>query len=146
MAWRTAGTVGPLILIRARRSPRSDPAAASARQPKNHRQEKDARTIALRFCERLGGQFRRPTHHFGMKAHVGVDANSELTHTTGVTSGNVPDAKVMDRLCVRNLLTRPVLVSGLSAPLARGCSYWDENAKARDRICPACRHALADWL
>ena len=28
----------------------------------------------------------------------------------------------------------------------RGCPYWNENAKARDRVCPACRYALADWL
>ena len=36
--------------------------------------------------------------YFGMKAHVGVDASSGLVHTVGVTSGNVHDAKVMDRL------------------------------------------------
>jgi hypothetical protein len=33
-----------------------------------------------------------------MKAHVGVDASSGLVHTAGVTSGNVHDTKVMDRL------------------------------------------------
>src|SRR6476661_5780719 len=32
------------------------------------------------------------------KAHVGVDAISGLVHTAGVTSGNVHDAKLMDRL------------------------------------------------
>ena len=36
--------------------------------------------------------------YFGMKAHVGVDAISGLVHTAGVTSGNVHDAKLMDRL------------------------------------------------
>src|SRR6266576_3898540 len=36
--------------------------------------------------------------HFGMKAHIGVDAKSGLVHTAGVTSGSVHDAKVMDRL------------------------------------------------
>jgi IS5 family transposase len=36
--------------------------------------------------------------HFGMKAHIGVDASSGLVHTTGVTSGSVHDAAVMDRL------------------------------------------------
>jgi IS5 family transposase len=36
--------------------------------------------------------------YFGMKAHVGVDASSGLVHTAGMTSGNVHDAKVMDRL------------------------------------------------
>ena len=36
--------------------------------------------------------------HFGMKAHIGVDAESGLVHTAGVTTGKVHDAKVMDRL------------------------------------------------
>ena len=36
--------------------------------------------------------------YFGMKAHVGVDADSGLVHTAGVTTGKVHDAKVMDRL------------------------------------------------
>jgi IS5 family transposase len=36
--------------------------------------------------------------YFGMKAHVGVDAESGLVHTAGVTAGSVHDAKVMDRL------------------------------------------------
>ena len=36
--------------------------------------------------------------YFGMKAHVGVDAISGLVHTAGVTSDNVHDAKLMDRL------------------------------------------------
>ena len=36
--------------------------------------------------------------HFGMKAHIGVDASSGLVHMAGVTSGSVHDATVMDRL------------------------------------------------
>jgi IS5 family transposase len=36
--------------------------------------------------------------HFGMKAHIGVDAKSGLVHTAGATTGKVHDAKVMDRL------------------------------------------------
>ncbi len=36
--------------------------------------------------------------YFGMKAHIVVDAESGLVHTSGVTTGNVHDAKVMDRL------------------------------------------------
>src|SRR5262245_8460043 len=36
--------------------------------------------------------------HFGMKAHISVDAKSGLVHTAGVTSGSVHDAKVMHRL------------------------------------------------
>ena len=33
-----------------------------------------------------------------MKAHIGVDARSELVHTVGVTSGSVHDANVMEHL------------------------------------------------
>jgi transposase, IS5 family len=36
--------------------------------------------------------------YFGVKAHVGVDAQSGLVHTAGVTTGSVHDAKVMHRL------------------------------------------------
>jgi IS5 family transposase len=36
--------------------------------------------------------------YFGMKAHVGVDAESGLVHTAGVTTGKVHDAKVMANL------------------------------------------------
>jgi IS5 family transposase len=36
--------------------------------------------------------------YFGMKAHIGVDAQSGLVHTAGVTTGKVHDARVMHRL------------------------------------------------
>ena len=36
--------------------------------------------------------------YFGMKTHVGVDAESGLVHTAGVTTGKVHDAKVMANL------------------------------------------------
>jgi IS5 family transposase len=36
--------------------------------------------------------------YFGMKAHIGVDAESGLVHTAGVTTGSVHDVKVMDNL------------------------------------------------
>jgi len=36
--------------------------------------------------------------YFGMKVHIGVDAQSGLVHTAGVTTGSVHDAKVMDHL------------------------------------------------
>lgn len=36
--------------------------------------------------------------YFGMKAHIGVDAESGLVHTAGVTTGSVHDARVMDNL------------------------------------------------
>jgi IS5 family transposase len=49
------------------------------------------REFHVRFCERLRGKFLRPTHHFGMKAHIGVDAESGLVHTVRSTAGNVND-------------------------------------------------------
>lgn len=36
--------------------------------------------------------------YFGMKAHIGVDAQSGLVHTARMTTGRVHDAKVMDQL------------------------------------------------
>jgi IS5 family transposase len=36
--------------------------------------------------------------YFGIKAHIGVDAQSGLVHTAGMTAGSVHDAKVMDNL------------------------------------------------
>lgn len=38
------------------------------------------------------------TWHFGMKAHISVDAQSGLVHTVGVTTAKTHDAKVVDRL------------------------------------------------
>lgn len=38
------------------------------------------------------------TWHFGMKAHIGVDAKSGLIHTVGVTTAKTHDAKVIDQL------------------------------------------------
>jgi len=40
--------------------------------------------------------------YFGMKAHMGVDAQSGLVHTAGVTTGSVNDAKVMDELILED--------------------------------------------
>ncbi len=36
--------------------------------------------------------------HFGMKAHISVDAKSGLIHTVGVTTAKTHDAKVTDKL------------------------------------------------
>ncbi len=49
------------------------------------------RECHVRFCERLRGQFLRPTHHFGMKAHIGVDLDSGLVYTVLTTPANVND-------------------------------------------------------
>lgn len=49
------------------------------------------RECHVRFCERLGGRFPGSTYHFGMKAHIGVDADSGLVHTVLGTAANVND-------------------------------------------------------
>lgn len=56
------------------------------------------RECHVRFCERLRGQFSRPTHHFGMKAHIGVDATSGLVHTVVGTAANISDINVAGSL------------------------------------------------
>ena len=56
------------------------------------------RECHVRFCERLRGQFPRPTHHFGMKVHIGVDSQSGLIHSASVTSGNVHDSHELPNL------------------------------------------------
>ena len=51
------------------------------------------RECHVRFCERLRGKFLRPTHLFGMKAHIGVDADSGLVHTVTTTAANEADVE-----------------------------------------------------
>ncbi|MDI4043193.1 IS5 family transposase, partial [Pseudomonas aeruginosa] len=56
------------------------------------------RECHVRFCERLRGQFPRPTHHFGMKAHIGADSESGLVHSVVGTAANVADVTQVDQL------------------------------------------------
>ena len=49
------------------------------------------RECHVRFCESLGAQFPGATHHFGMKAHIGVDADSGVVHSVVGTTANVSD-------------------------------------------------------
>ena len=56
------------------------------------------RECHVRFCERLRGQFPRPTHHFGMNAHIGVDDESGLVHSVVGTAANVADVTQVDKL------------------------------------------------
>src|ERR1700761_7343635 len=70
------GTIVDATLIAASPSTKN---AAGQRDPEMHSSKK-------------GNQW-----HFGMKAHIGVDASSGLVHTAGVTSGNVHDTTGMDR-------------------------------------------------
>lgn len=56
------------------------------------------RECHVRFCERLRGQFLRPTHHFGMKAHSGVDERTGRVHSVLATAANEADVTQVDRL------------------------------------------------
>lgn len=56
------------------------------------------RECHVRFCERLRGQFLWPTHHFGMKAHIGADAESGLVHHVHGTAANVADVTEVAQL------------------------------------------------
>ena len=62
---------------------------AASPSTKNRQQKRDPEMSS----SKKGNQW-----YFGMKAHVGVDAESGLVHTAGVTTGKVHDAKVMYRL------------------------------------------------
>jgi transposase, IS5 family len=56
------------------------------------------RECHVRFYERLRGKFPRPTHHFGMKAHVGVDSKTKVIHSVVATAANVADCTVLPDL------------------------------------------------
>jgi IS5 family transposase len=56
------------------------------------------RECHVRFCERLRGKFLRPTHHHGLKAHIGSDADSGITHTLVTTAANTADLNVAHAL------------------------------------------------
>ena len=62
---------------------------AASPSTKNREQKRDPEMSS----SKKGNQW-----YFGMKAHVGVDAESGLVHTAGVTTGKVHDAKVMANL------------------------------------------------
>jgi transposase, IS5 family len=56
------------------------------------------RECHVRFCERLGVGLPGPTHHFGMKLHIGVDSQSGLAHSAVVTAANVHDKHPLPQL------------------------------------------------
>ena len=62
---------------------------AASPSTKNREQKRDPEMSS----SKKGNQW-----YFGMKAHVGVDAESGLVHTAGVTTGKVHDAKVIANL------------------------------------------------
>lgn len=56
------------------------------------------RECHVRFYERLKVKFLGPTHHFGMKLHIGVSSQSGLVHSAVVTPANVNDKHPLPQL------------------------------------------------
>ena len=56
------------------------------------------RECHVRICERLEVKLLRPTRHFGMKAHVGVDSKTKMIHSVVATAANVADSTVLPEL------------------------------------------------
>ena len=56
------------------------------------------RECHVRFCERLRGKIPRSTHHFGMKAHIGVDSRTKVIHAVAATAANIHDAHLLPDL------------------------------------------------
>jgi IS5 family transposase len=56
------------------------------------------RECHVRFCERLRGKFPRPTHHFGLKAHIGVDSKRGVVHSVCTSAASVADKHMLPDL------------------------------------------------
>ena len=56
------------------------------------------RECRVRFCERLRGKCLRPTHLFGIKAHIGVDSRTKIIHAVAATGANVHDSTCLPDL------------------------------------------------
>ena len=56
------------------------------------------RECHVRFCERLRVRFPGPTHHFGMKAHIGADSKEGIVHSVATTAASVADKHMLPDL------------------------------------------------
>lgn len=79
--------------------------------------------------------------HFGMKAHVGVDADTKLVHTVVATAANVADSKVLGEL----LHGDEQAVWGDQAYQGQAAVLAERAPKAEDRICRRWRSKLQVW-
>ena len=79
--------------------------------------------------------------HFGMKAHVGVDADTKLVHTVAATAANVADSKMLSDL----LHGEEEAVWGDQAYQGQGAVLAERAPKAEDRICRRWRSKLQVW-
>jgi len=79
--------------------------------------------------------------HFGMKAHVGVDADTKLVHSVEATAANVADSKMLDAL----LHGEETAVWGDQAYQGQASVLAEHAPKAEDRICRRWRSKLQVW-
>lgn len=79
--------------------------------------------------------------HFGMKAHVGVDADTKLVHTVEATAANVADSKMLATL----LHGEETAVWGDQAYQGQGAVLAEHAPQAEDRICRRWRSKLQVW-
>ena len=56
------------------------------------------RECHVRICERLEARLLRPTRHFGMKAHIGVDSKEGIVHSVCSTAASVSDVHLLPDL------------------------------------------------
>lgn len=79
--------------------------------------------------------------HFGMKAHVGVDADTKLVHSVEATAANVADSKMLGAL----LHGEETAVWGDQAYQGQASVLAEHAPKAEDRICRRWRSKLQVW-
>ncbi|MDR3734582.1 MAG: IS5 family transposase [Acidobacteriaceae bacterium] len=79
--------------------------------------------------------------HFGMKAHVGVDAETKLVHTVAATAANVADSKLLPEL----LRGDEMVVWGDQAYQGQAAVLAEHAPRAEDRTCRRWRSKLHVW-
>lgn len=79
--------------------------------------------------------------HFGMKAYVGVDAETKLVHSVTATAANVADAKALPEL----LYGEETAVWGDQAYQGQAAVLAEHAPRAEDRTCRRWRSKLHVW-
>lgn len=79
--------------------------------------------------------------HFGMKAHVGVDADTKLVHSLTATAANVADCKMLPEL----LHGEETAVWGDQAYQGQAVVLAEHAPRAADRTCRRWRSKLHVW-
>jgi IS5 family transposase len=79
--------------------------------------------------------------HFGMKAHVGVDAETKLVHSVAATAANVADCKMLPHLLHGN----ETAVWGNQAYQGQAAALTAHAPEAEDLTCRRWRSKLREW-